>query len=404
MKQNLGKPDALWTRPFIMMLVLNSLSATCFFMIAPVLTKYAVSIGMTLTSAGVLAGLFSIVALVGRPFSGYASDKFNRKRLLILSTVLLALATFSYTLSENTYFLFSTRAIHGFAFAISGTVNFALASMYIPKKRMGEGIGYLGFGYIFATAIGPNIGLFVSEYYGYPMAFTLTAIVLLGSALLMTRVDYQPPIRVSSHDNAHFSMNQIIAKELLIFSFLGGIIALNNGLVTNFIALMGDARNIPNIGLFFTVTAVAMLFVRPFAGKLMDKKGLPIVLVPSYLLASLGVVLLGSASSLLIVLLSAILISFAQGAGQPSLQATCLKRFGTEKAGVATSTFYLGSDIGQGVGPIIGGAITAAYSYSTMYYFSGALLIVGAIIFIGYNSYLKKSVNTMNNEQTLSGL
>lgn len=387
MTQNQPKVEALWTRSYIFLLILSMLTSTCFNMIAPVLTMYAVSIGMTLTVAGILAGLFSIVALVARPFSGFASDKFNRKNLMIIATLLIACSTLAYSFSSNTYFLFSARIVHGFGFAISSTVSIALASMFIPKGRMGEGIGYFGFGFIISTAIGPSLGLAVSDHFGYQVTFTVSAFILFITALLMTRIQYQLPKRIITHEKFHFSLDQIIAKELIVISLFGGLFSLTNGLVTNFVALTGAERGIAHIGLFFTVTAFFMLLIRPFAGRLLDKKGLAIVLIPSFLLVSLGTFLLASADSLLIVLLAGILISFGQGAGQPSLMTECLNRFGTEKSGVASSTFFLGADIGQGIGPTIGGAISAAYGYGMMYYFSGVLLISGAIAFVCYNRF-----------------
>ena len=67
-----GQTDnKLWNLSYILMLALNVLYSVSFYMIATILTKYGVSIGLSLSAAGVLSGMFSIVALVGRPFSGF---------------------------------------------------------------------------------------------------------------------------------------------------------------------------------------------------------------------------------------------------------------------------------------------------------------------------------------------
>ncbi len=55
------------------------------------------------------------------------------------------------------------RIINGIGFAFSGTCQIALASKYIPKNKMGEGIGYLGLGMVIGSAVAPGIGVTISE-------------------------------------------------------------------------------------------------------------------------------------------------------------------------------------------------------------------------------------------------
>ena len=76
--------------------------------------------------------------------------------------------------------------------------------------------------------------------------------------------------------------------------------------------------------------------------------------------------------------------AIGQGTGQLSLQSACIKKVDATRVGVATSTYYIGADIGQGLGPIIGGKVSELYSYKTMFYFVAILMVVGIIVFIPY--------------------
>ena len=77
---------------------------------------------------------------------------------------------------------------------------------------------------------------------------------------------------------------------------------------------------------------------------------------------------------------------FRQGAAQPSLQAGCINKVGTGRSGVATSTYYLGGDIFQGIGPMIGGAVIGAVAgiagYRTLFDLSGVLMLCALVFFI----------------------
>ena len=386
-----GQTDnKLWNLSYILMLALNVLYSVSFYMIATILTKYGVSIGLSLSAAGVLSGMFSIVALVGRPFSGFLSDRLNKKYFMMIGMLFMGLSTAAYGVASNLIVLYAARIVHGMAFAACGTVNIALAVQFIPRKRMGEGIGYFGLGQVVASAIGPYIGLGLADYLGYRQVFYLSAVILVLSVFLLASIKYtkEQPGEAVSHK--HFSIRGLFAKEALIFAVLGGIFSMNSGIISNYIALMAEERKIANIGLYFTVSAVVLFLIRPMSGKLLDKKGLKTILIPAYLLGSTGVFLLSEASSIVWVFLAAVLVSAGQGSGQPSLQASCINSVERERTGVATSTFYLGSDIGQGLGVMIGGMVSSAFGYGTMYRISAVIMIIAVVIFAFYNKGTEK--------------
>ena len=59
--------------------------------------------------------------------------------------------------------LIAFRILHGVAFAFSGTVNVTMIASLVPRSRLGEGVGYYGLVNIFATAIGPSLGLSLGD-------------------------------------------------------------------------------------------------------------------------------------------------------------------------------------------------------------------------------------------------
>lgn len=356
-------------------------------MVSPIITKYATQLGASLTVAGVIAGMFSITALVARPFGGVISDRFNKKRILVVSTTVLAVAALGYFFSVNIPLLIAFRILHGIGFAVSGTANIAIVSNFIPKERMGEGIGYYGLGQIVATAVGPNIGLIIGNAYGFNIAFLVSAIILFVAAALMTRIPYKKITELRSNiklPHKKIEFQDLIATEILPLALIGGIFSFSNGLVSSFLVLVGDNRDINNIALYFTVNAVCLFIARPVAGKLADKKSLSLILYPASILTAMESLLLSNANVLWIVLVAAVCKAFGQGSAQPTLQSACIKKLGLSRSGVATSTFYIGADIGQGVAPMIGGAIASRYGYNVMFYCCAGLFIAGII---GYYFY-----------------
>ena len=85
------------------------------------------------------------------------------------------------------------------------------------------------------------------------------------------------------------------------------------------------------------------------------------------------------------ILVSCVIRAIGQGAAQPAIQASCLDAVGKNRSGVATSTYYLGGDIGQGIGPIVGGfvisAIVGIQGYTVLFVGCAALLLLAGIYF-----------------------
>ncbi len=383
MHQN--KTAGLWNSSYILLWIINALTSIGFNMITPILAKYLVNLGASVFLAGVIAGMFSITALFARPFAGFSSDKFNKKILLMMSAVLLAVSTLGYGVATDIYILFLFRIIHGIAFAFSGTANTSLAIAFIPKDRMGEGIGFMGLSYIMSAAVGPNLGINIAGRYGYKYVFLASSAIIFFAFALMSFVKYAPSGQsVSRNEVLNMKAGNLIARELLIFSVLAGFFSLMNGLISNYLVLLGDERHITGVGYYFTVNALVLLFVRPLSGKLVDRKGLAYIAYPSYILAIIAAILLGSSLALWMVLLASVFYALGQGSCQPAIQVTCVKKLGPERVGIATSTYYIGADIGQGLGPIIGGAVAGSFGFSTVFYGGGIMLFIGLLIFYLY--------------------
>ena len=128
-----------------------------------------------------------------------------------------------------------------------------------------------------------------------------------------------------------------------------------------------------------------MVVTRPFIGKLLDRKSLKIILYPAYAIMTISMITLGFAKSLAAVVLAGVLKAVGQGSGGPSIQAFSLKQLGVEKAGVVSSTCFIGQDVGNALAPIIGGMVAQRFGYTTMFTSYAILLLV-----VGWTLYTIK--------------
>ena len=293
----------------------------------------------------------------------------------------LGLLGFAFTTNISLIVFF--RVLNGIGFALGGTCQIVLATKYIPKARMGEGIGYLGLGMVISSAVAPGIGLPIAENFGMKSTFLVSASLTVVAFLILCL--FHEPKKEQKAFKMKISFSDIIAIKALPFTIVAGSYSFINGIIASYLVLYADEIGITGISIYFTVCAVVLFTIRPLSGKLMDKKGIRVTVLPGLILTATSMFILGRSTSLLMILITGAIRSLGQGAAQPSLQAGCIKRVGLEKSGVATSTYYLGGDVFQGIGPMLGGliigGITGVDSFRTLFDLGGILMIFALLYF-----------------------
>ena len=399
------KPEKLLNKDFILLILISLITSFGYNMISTLVSSYAVELGSRLTVAGTAAGIFSISALCIRPFSGYATDIFNKKTMCVLSTGLIGIAMLGYILAPGISTFFVVRIIHGLAFGISGTANLALVSEYNPDKNMGEGLRNFGLGQVMAQVAGPSLGVYIKDLYGYKILFLIIALFTFTAAALLTFcLKYRTAASASespegSRKQGKITFDSLIVKECILYALIAGLFSLGNGVVNSFLVLVGAERSIPNIALFFSVNAIVLFLMRLTVGKMADRTKLIIIVNISLLFSSLSMAITGMTASFAVMMIAAALKAIGHGGGQISLQSACIKKVSPAKVGVATSTFYIGADIGQGLGPIIGGSISEKFGYSAMFYSVAAIMLLAIVIFSCYE--IKTAVRNKSKGQEL---
>lgn len=382
--ESLRGPEKLWNTSYILVLIVSTLSSFSFYMVATIMSKYLVGLGASITFAGFVVGLFSITSLVCRPFCGVMADRLNNVRLLIVSNVLMCVGLLGFAVTSSMPLMILFRVCNGVGFAINGTVQVVLAIHFIPQNCTGEGIGYLGISQLIGSACAPALGLEIAGRFGMPATFVAAAALpFLAGILLLFLRNLQPVAKKAAAKRVSFK--DIIDLKAIPFTIPYSTLSFTNGVINGYLVLFADQHGIGNVSIYFTLYAVAVFLVRPFAGKLMDRKGLKYTVFPGMILCAASLFLLGASTTLWMVLATGLLRALGQGAAQPSLQAGCINRVGRDRSGVATSTYFLGGDIGQGIGPMVGGVFLARIAgpagYRFLFSFCGVMILAAMCYF-----------------------
>ena len=287
------------------------------------------------------------------------------------------MVTLLYFVNYGINFLLLIRFLHGITLGMASTATGTIVAQIIPTTRKGEGIGYYSMSATLATAIGPFIGLYMSQHTSFQMIFSFC--LALGMISLITAFFvYVPALEVSikTPEIKGFKLSNFIEPKAIPIAFITLVLAFCYSSVLSFINFYArEIDLVQTASFFFLVYSIAVLVSRPFTGRLMDVKGANYIMYPAFILFTAGMLLLSSAHNSITLLLSGILIGLGFGNMQSCTQAIAVKLTPPHRMGLATSTFFIFLDAGLGFGPYLLGFIIPFTSYSTLYAILGVVVL-----------------------------
>ena len=385
-----GKSTGLWTAGFIILMIAQTCDLLCYNMITPVVASYATLQGAGIADAGIIAGAITFVAIFARPFSGFFSDRLNRKLLILVTVAVSGIAMLGYAVSPNLGVFTVFRIIHGVAYAVFSTVIVAAAASQIPTERKAEGLGYFSLCYTFASAIGPALGVWVSDAFSFTALFAMGFVLAVISFVLVLASRTLPGGRPENAGTRSISWRDFISVKCLPALVISMFFMADWACISSFLVLSSAERGVEGIALFFTINALALFFMRPPLGRLVDKRGFKVLFVPAIFIEALSMAALSVANQLWMFLVIAVTKSFGHGSWTPALQAECVKIEEPDRSGVAISTFLMGGDIGTALGPILGGFICAQAGFGQMYLTCALFPLIAGVVFAAWQLYLRK--------------
>lgn len=370
----------LWSPAYLLLSAVNLFSWLSYNMITPVIAEYSLSIGTGLSLAGVIAGLFAMSSLFSRPVSGLLSDTYNRKKLNLLFTAVMALSLLVYAIVDVVWVLILFRVLHGVAFGISSTASLAIVSDIVPENKLGEGVNYYGLSQVLSVAVGPGLGIWISNSFGYQACLLCGAVMLFAATLAAGLMPYEAYSRPQRNISLP-KLNDFFECKVWVIGTVYGSFCIINGVVSTYLVALANERGIAGVSWYFTVNAAVLFLARVVAGSFGENRSLSGKLYLSGVCFVASMLLIGWSHSLLPLLLSGALRAVGQGVGMPAVQTAALKMVPPERRGVAGSTIFIGGDLGQTIGSVAGGYTAGQIGYGAMHALSAVPLLAATSLF-----------------------
>jgi MFS family permease len=354
------------------------------FMLSIIPEEDITALGTMLTIASLASNL---VAVLG----GFVADKYGRKPMMVLGTVLSCLGAIVYFQTRTTIGLLAAVLLSSIGGAMTLSLSVTMVSESAGEERRASSFGYVQMLGSMGSALGPIIGGWASISYGTRSPFLFAfGMYLLGFVVLLSvlRETHRGgkqvrmlPWRLSEIKQIHHSLPD--AKSLymlvlaqLIISFGGAFGGSLSILYASEVIQAGDMER----GLMTSVYMVTSLVFMIPAGKLSDKIGrVPPLLAHEILYISIQFGYALAQAPIHLILLNA-LTGFTVAIGIPGFRALQTELMPQQHRAKLLSLYGFIAGLAATPGPLISSLVWKIYGPRMMFVLSGILVSPTALV------------------------
>ncbi len=316
---------------------------------------------------GILISLYGFIAAIFQPIMGALSDKLRKRKILIqIGLGLIGLSTLAFIIAQHFIDLLLLRSLQGIAVSITIPASLALMAEITKKETRGSAMGVYSTLRIIGFAIGPLIGGFLKDHFGFNSAFYVgSGFILLAMFLVQFWVE---DVKVEKKDEDIKKRIKVFEKKLLTPGILSASTAtfIMAGAFSIVVALENEFNTMLNISAFefgaaFSALMVSRLLLQVPLGRYSDKIGRKPLILTGLMIMGFTTALLGMVGSLLqLVLLRVVQGIASAGIAAPAFAvAADLSHSGGE--GRQMSIITMGFGLGIAVGPLLAGLMAVIF-------------------------------------------
>ncbi|OSP89616.1 MFS transporter [Weissella cibaria] len=345
----------------------------------------------SLAQAGLASGIYVIGTLLARLFIGQQLDIIGRKQSLRYGAILYLISTLAYLVIPNIGVMFVVRLVNGFAYGMASTATNAIVTDYIPEDKKGLGINFYGLSTSLAAAIGPFVGMILLNLTNFRFIVEVSSALILLTTIATLILPVRNLVLTAERkaDLRHMTFDNLIERNTIFIASIGFLMGFSYSSVLSF--LSSYAKTIHLVGIssfFFVVYALVITITRPMAGRIFDVKGEDYVMYPSYISLAIGLVILGLTHSGFTLLVAGAFIGLGYGTFMSNGQAVALKMAPNAlRVGVSLSTYFIGLDLGIGVGPFVLGDIEKLMNFRELYLLAAIIPVIAGLLYYKFYNH-----------------
>lgn len=335
------------------------------------LPGYLAQAGLADWAIGLVLGAFGVASLVGRPLAGLAADRWGPRPVLLLGAAALLLGSVAVPFTRDVGALFVLRLCQAAGYVAFTTAGTALVIRITPPAIRGSRLAVFGAAANVAITLIPAAVSLALAAAPPPTAFYVAGGLALAAGALVVRLAAPPAEPVAA------SAPRLNLAPLALPMLAAGLTGAGFAAFFQFAPLLVERRDGWPAGVVYTVYGLGIIAARVLTGPLIDRWRVGRTLAIAAGLMTVGLAWLAVDGPAFGIAGATLLIALGSGVAHPAL----LKHHAAllpAAPGRASAAFYLGFDLGIGLGSVLFG-IALQFGGLAGLYGAAALLTLGAV-------------------------
>lgn len=334
-------------------------------------------LGADTLGVGVAIGAFSVTALVLRPVTGRLSDRYGRRPIVLVGSMLLIAAMVLHVVSVSLPTFVVARLVMGAAEAFVFVAAFAAAADLAPEARRGEAMSYFSLALYVGIGVGPPIGETVLAVGGFNAVWMVAAGLALLSGLLALGI---PDTRASGTAEGATGSLLHPAGVLPGLVLMAGAWGMAGFFA--FVSLYAISLGLAGAAQYLSVYAVVVIGLRLLGAKAPDRLGARRLSGAALVVGAAGLAVIGLWADPVGLLIGTVLYAGGVAFMFPALGTLVVSSVPASERGAALGTFTAFLDVAFGLGPVTLGAVVARSGYPAAFLVGAAVALAGAALLV----------------------
>jgi MFS family permease len=309
------------------------------------LPRYLTQIGLPDWQIGLILGAFGVASLLWRTVAGVGVDRRGSRRVMVLGAGGLVVGAICVMLTANPVVLFGLRLLQAAGYVAFTTAGTALIIELTPEAERGRRLAIFGAAANVAITLAPAAATALLLVAPLEAGFWISGLLALVGGALAALISGPRRRQRAVRD---LRQGWRFPRRLWLPMTMASLFGAGFAAFFLFAPILSERRDVAP-GLLYTVYGIGIIATRIVGSRWLDRVGTGQTLLLSAVLLGSGLGLAAFAATPFWLGLASLLIASGSGLFHPVLIAHHARLL-PDEPGQATAGFYLGFDLGIGLG------------------------------------------------------
>jgi len=351
------------------------------------LSLYALHLGASQATIGVLAALYALVPLILGVYSGRLADSIGTRVPMLGGAIFVGVAmlagAFGDQVSSGLGMLFATAILTGAGFVFFNVAVQTLTGAYGKPEQRAINFSLLSIGYSVSTFIGPmTVGVAI-DHLGHAAAFMILAAFTLPPIFALALTGRYNRVQARKNTDTNRSALDLLRtpalRNLIIIS---GLVVAAWDMFSFYLPVYAHSLGMSatSIGVILGVFSFAAFITRFATPALMRRWRSEQVMFACMLVACAAFVIFPLWKNLYFILVIAFFMGLSLGCGQPLSMMMAYDRSPAGRAGEVTGMRLTANNISRVVIPVVCGVLGGAFGAVPVFWLNAANLAAVCVL------------------------